>query len=216
MRMIILGAPGAGKGTQATIISEKFGIPHISTGDIFRENIKNQTELGKLAKSYIDNGKLVPDSVTISIVKDRILKDDCKRGFLFDGFPRTIPQAEALENALNDMGIKLDVVLNIDVNDAKIIERTVARRTCAKCGEIYNTIYKPSKIENICDKCQGELTQRADDTEETVSKRLSVYHEQTEPLIDFYSKKNLVRTVIGKDQIPETTKEVFEILETVK
>jgi adenylate kinase len=216
MRLLILGAPGAGKGTQAAILCEKYDIPHISTGDIFRYNIKNQTDLGKLAKSFIDKGQLVPDDVTISIIEDRLAKDDCKKGFLLDGFPRNISQADALEDVLKRMGTKMDLVFNLDVDDEKIIKRTIARRTCKQCGEIYNLLYKAPANPKICDKCGGELYQRDDDTEETISNRLKVYHEQTEPLIEYYSKKGMLVTVKGKDEVEETTKTMLQALEKVK
>jgi len=183
MRTILLGPPGAGKGTQADVIVKEFSIPHISTGDIFRQNIKEDTTLGKKAKEYMDQGLLVPDELTVELIKDRLQKDDCKNGFLLDGFPRTIVQADALEGCLKSMNQSLDYVVNIIVSVDLLIERAVGRRVCKDCGQTYHmTFNKPSK-EGVCDKCGGELLQRKDDTEETVSKRISVYQEQTEPLI---------------------------------
>ncbi len=212
MRLILLGAPGSGKGTQATMLQEKLSIPHISTGDIFRSNIKNGTELGKLAKSYMDQGALVPDSVTIDIVKDRLQQDDCKNGFILDGFPRTIPQAEYLDKALEDMGIAVDAALNIHVDDEEIIRRMSGRRVCPACGASYHTIFKTTRTEGVCDSCGADIIQRADDKEETVISRLKVYHDQTEPLIDFYGKKGKLVTVAGQDKVEDTTKEVVKAL----
>lgn len=212
MRLIILGAPGAGKGTQAEFLSQKFGIAHISTGDILRENVKNQTELGLKAKEYMDNGLLVPDELVIEIVKDRLKKDDCKNGFLLDGFPRTIAQAEALERVLAELGQRIDKVLNIEVSDEKILERMSGRRICKNCGASFHIIYRPPKREGICDVCGGELYQRDDDKEETVRKRLEVYHAQTQPLIDFYNNKGLLARAIGQEKIEDTKKEVLKAL----
>ncbi|MCX7711259.1 MAG: adenylate kinase [Clostridia bacterium] len=212
MRLILLGAPGSGKGTQATMLQEKLSIPHISTGDIFRSNIKSGTELGKLAKSYIDKGQLVPDSVTIDIVKDRLLQDDCKNGFILDGFPRTIPQAEYLEDALKNMGIALDVALNIHVEDSEIIKRMSGRRVCPGCGMTYHLIYNPPKENGVCDGCKSGVIQREDDKEETVLSRLKVYHQQTEPLIEFYKAKGKLVTVEGQDKVEDTSKEVLKAL----
>lgn len=212
MRIVLLGAPGSGKGTQATMLQEKLGIPHISTGDIFRSNIKNGTELGKLAKSYIDKGQLVPDSLTIDIVKDRLMKDDCKNGFILDGFPRTIPQAEYLKEALKNMKISLDAALNISVNDSEIIKRLSGRRVCPNCGMTYHLIYNPPKEEGICDGCKFDLIHRDDDKEETIVSRLKVYHEQTEPLIDFYHKESILLTVEGSKEVQDTSKSVLRAL----
>lgn len=212
MRLIILGAPGAGKGTQAEFLSQKFEIPHISTGDILRENVKSQTELGKKAKEYMDKGLLVPDELVIEIVRDRLIKDDCKNGFLLDGFPRTIAQAEALENVLSQLGQKIDKVLNIEVPDEKILERMSGRRICKSCGASFHMIYRPPKVEGVCDVCGGELYQRDDDKEETVKKRLEVYHAQTQPLIDYYKQKGLLVTAIGQEEIADTKKEVLKAL----
>lgn len=192
MRLIILGAPGSGKGTSATVLREKYSLAHISTGDIFRANIKNQTPLGIEAKSYIDKGALVPDSVTIKMVKDRLEQDDCKKGYILDGFPRTLAQAEALEEMLAEKNEKIDAVLSIVVDDEKIMDRVTTRRVCEKCGASFNIKYKPTKAEGVCDECGGNVVQRADDTAETVKARLETYYKNTQPLIDFYSAKGLI------------------------
>lgn len=208
MRLVLLGPPGAGKGTQASAIVEKYNIPHISTGDIFRANIKEGTELGQEAKAYMDKGLLVPDDLVVSIVKDRLLKDDCEKGFLLDGFPRTAGQAEALDSELEKMGINLDRVVNIKADAEILIERAVGRRICRECGATYHVKYNPPKVNGICDKEGGELYQRDDDTEETVSTRINVYMEQTEPLIDYYSNQSLLLDVDGTRPI----KDVFEAI----
>ena len=207
MNLILLGAPGAGKGTQSANISEKYQIPAIATGDILRAAIKNGTELGKAAKSYIDNGKLVPDEVVIGIIKEYLNSDACKNGFILDGFPRSIPQAEALDA----MGVKIDVVLSIEVPDEKIIERMSGRRVCS-CGASYHVVHNPSKKEGVCDKCGSDLYVRADDAEETVRKRLETYHAQTEPLKEYYSKKGNLVTVHGQEKVQDTTALVFKAL----
>ena len=207
MNLILMGAPGAGKGTQSAKISEKYNIPAIATGDILRGAIKAGTELGKAAKSYIDEGKLVPDSVVIGIIKEYLATDACKNGFILDGFPRSIPQAEALD----EMGVKIDVVLSIEVADEKIVERMSGRRVCS-CGASYHVMYNPPKTENVCDKCGAELYVRADDAAETVKNRLETFHAQTEPLKDYYSKKNLLVTVEGQEEVADTTNLVFEAL----
>lgn len=213
MRLVLLGAPGAGKGTQAVILSEKLNIPHISTGDIFRNNIKNKTELGKKAEEYITKGLLVPDEITVDLMKDRLKEDDCKNGFILDGFPRNIAQAEALDKYLNEMGVKLDCALNIHVDDEEIIERISGRRVCQNCGKSYHVKYNPPAVNGECDDCKSELIQRDDDKEETVIKRLETYHKQTEPLIEYYQKKGLLKTVIGQEKVEDTTREVMKALE---
>ena len=201
MNIIFFGAPGAGKGTQAEIVSKKLDIPTISTGNIIREAIKNGTEMGLSAKSYIDAGKLVPDEVVIGIIKDRLDKDDCKNGFILDGFPRTIPQAKALD----EMGVKIDVVLNVEVSDEDIVKRMSGRRTCPKCGSTYQIEYNPTKTEGVCDNCGTELTVRKDDHPDVVKSRLDVYHSETEPLKAFYEEKGILRTVVGQKELKDTT-----------
>ncbi len=208
MNLILMGAPGAGKGTQSANISQKYNIPAIATGDILRGAIKAGTELGKTAKSYIDAGQLVPDSVVIEIIKDYLASDACKNGFILDGFPRSIPQAEALD----EMGVKIDVVLSIEVADEKIVERMSGRRVCS-CGASYHVLYNPPKTENVCDKCGAELYVRADDAAETVKNRLATFHEQTEPLKDYYAQKGLLVTVQGQEEVADTTALVFGALQ---
>lgn len=212
MRLIILGAPGAGKGTQAKIISQKMNIPHISTGEIFRDNIKNETDLGKLAKEFIDKGQLVPDDITIRIVKNRIEQADCSRGFILDGFPRTVAQADALESSLCKMHQCINKVLDVDVPDEKIIQRMMGRRVCPDCGATYHLIHKPPVNPDKCDVCNGTLKRREDDTEETIRKRLAVYHKQTEPLINYYRDKGLLLVVKGAEDVKETTEKVLRAL----
>ena len=209
MNLILLGAPGAGKGTQAEKICEKFNIPAVSTGNIIREALKNGTDMGLKAKSYIDAGKLVPDDVVIGIIKERLAEDDCANGFILDGFPRTIPQAEALDN----MGIVIDKVVDIEVPDEKITARLSGRRVCLKCGATYHLEYKKPSKEGICDACGDELVQRKDDSPETVLDRLHVYHEQTEPLKDYYSKTGKLVIVEGQEEVKDTTALVFKALE---
>ena len=211
MKIIMLGAPGAGKGTQAKQIADHYRIPHISTGDIFRANIKEGTELGKKAKEYMDKGALVPDELTCDLVVDRIGKDDCKNGFVLDGFPRTIPQAEALDAALSDMGQSMDYAVDVDVPDEAIIGRMSGRRACLNCGATYHIVSIPPKKEGICDRCGEKLVQRDDDKEETVKNRLNVYHEQTQPLIAFYQEKGILRTVDGTRPMDE----VFDAIQAI-
>ena len=212
MRLILLGPPGAGKGTQASSIVAEYGITHISTGDIFRHNIKNETELGKKVKSYLDKGQLVPDELTIDLVWDRLSKDDCKKGFLLDGFPRTINQAEALQKGLEERGLKLDRVINIDVDKNILVKRLSGRRVCKNCGETYHIDNKPTLKDGVCDKCSGEVIQRADDNEKTVLDRIEVYESQTFPLIDFYKNLGLILTVDGTLSIEDVFSQIKESL----
>ncbi len=212
MKIIMLGAPGAGKGTQAAKISEKYGIPHISTGDIFRENIKNGTELGKKAKGYMDAGELVPDELTCDLVVDRIHQDDAKKGYILDGFPRTIPQAEALTAALAKSGEKVDYALEINLADEAIINRMGGRRVCKKCGATYHIVNIPPKKEGVCDNCGGELILREDDAPETVKKRLDVYHAQTAPLIEYYKNEGVLHVIDGSTGLEPGFKEIVAIL----
>ncbi|MCH5189669.1 MAG: adenylate kinase [Oscillospiraceae bacterium] len=209
MNLILLGAPGAGKGTQAEKICEKYNIPAVSTGNIIREALKNGTDMGLKAKSYIDAGALVPDEVVIGIIKERLAEDDCKNGFILDGFPRTIPQAEALDQ----MGINIDKVVDIEVPDEKIAARLSGRRVCLKCGATYHLEYKKPEVDGICDACGEELVQRKDDKPETVIDRLNVYHEQTEPLKDYYAKTGKLVVVEGQEEVADTTALVFKALE---
>ena len=213
MKIIMLGAPGAGKGTQAKKIAEKYGIPHISTGDIFRANIKNQTELGMKAKGYMDQGMLVPDELTLELIMDRFTNDDCKNGYVLDGFPRTIPQAEALTKALADKNDAVDYAINVDVPDEAIVTRMSGRRACLACGGTYHIKFNPTKVEGICDACGGELVLRADDKPETVQKRLDVYHEQTQPLIDYYQTQNILKEVDGTLPMEDVFQAIIAILE---
>lgn len=212
MKIIMLGAPGAGKGTQAKQIADKYSIPHISTGDIFRENIKNGTELGKKAKQYMDQGALVPDELTCDLVMDRIQQDDCKNGFVLDGFPRTIPQAEALDAALGKINEKMDYAIDVDVPDENIVNRMSGRRACLNCGATYHLISIPPKVEGICDRCGSEIVLREDDKPETVQKRLKVYHEQTQPLIDYYKNQGILKSVDGTQPMDEVFKAIVTIL----
>ena len=212
MKIIMLGAPGAGKGTQAKKIAEKCGIPHISTGDIFRATIKNGTELGKKAKTYMDQGLLVPDELVCDLVVDRIQQDDCKKGYILDGFPRTIPQAESLDKALQAIGEKMDYAIDVEVPDENIVKRMGGRRACVGCGATYHLVYAPTKKEGICDVCGGELILRDDDKPETVQKRLGVYHEQTQPLIDYYKNQGILREVDGSVDMEDVFKEILNIL----
>lgn len=212
MKIIMLGAPGAGKGTQAKKIAAKYGIPHISTGDIFRANIKNGTELGKKAKIYMDQGLLVPDELVVDLVVDRVNQDDCENGYVLDGFPRTIPQAEALTEALEKMGQKVDFAIDVNVPDENIVKRMGGRRACVTCGATYHMVYAPTKKEGICDTCGGELILRDDDKPETVQKRLNVYHDQTQPLIDYYTSQGILRTVDGTVDIDDVFRAITEFL----
>ena len=212
MKIVMLGAPGAGKGTQAKMIAEKYSIPHISTGDIFRANIKNGTELGKKAKSFIDKGQLVPDELTLALIMDRFKEDDCKNGYVLDGFPRTIPQAEALDEALKANGEKVDFAIDIDVPDENIVRRMGGRRACVNCGATYHIVYSPTKVEGKCDKCGEELIVRDDDKPETVLSRLEVYHNQTQPLIDYYNEQGILKSVDGTIDMKDVFNEIVKIL----
>ena len=212
MKIVMLGAPGAGKGTQAKMIAEEYGIPHVSTGDIFRANIKNGTQLGMEAKQYMDKGLLVPDELTVKILLDRVAQDDCKNGYVLDGFPRTIPQAEVLDKALVELGDGIDYAINVDVPDSHIVKRMGGRRACLSCGATYHIEHIPPKTEGICDTCGQELVLRDDDKPETVQNRLNVYHEQTQPLIDFYQAKGVLKTVDGTRDMKEVFAAIKEIL----
>ena len=213
MKVVMLGAPGAGKGTQAKMIATKYNVPHISTGDIFRANIKEGTELGKKAKSYMDQGLLVPDELVVDLVVDRLQQEDCKDGYILDGFPRTIPQAEALDAALSKLNTKLDVALDIDVADDFIVKRMGGRRACLGCGATYHIVNIPPKKEGICDTCGAELVLRDDDKPETVEKRLLVYHEQTQPLIDYYKNSGILVTLDGTKDMNEVFANICSVLE---
>ena len=212
MKIVMLGAPGAGKGTQAQRIAEKYGIPHISTGDIFRSNIKAGTELGKKAKGYMDAGELVPDELVCDLVVDRLSKEDCKDGYILDGFPRTIPQAESLTKALAERGEKVDYAINVDVPDENIINRMSGRRACLGCGATYHITFNPPVKEGICDTCGQELVLRDDDKPETVKKRLDVYHQQTQPLIDYYKNAEVLAEVDGTQPMDAVFQGIVEIL----
>ena len=212
MKIIMLGAPGAGKGTQEKRIDEKYKITHISTGDIFRENIKNGTDLGKKAKEYMDQGLLVPDELTCDLVMDRIQQDDCKNGFVLDGFPRTIPQAEALDAALSKIGQKMDYAIDVDVPDENIVNRMGGRRACLSCGATYHVEFNPTKAEGICDACGAQTVLRDDDKPETVQKRLTVYHDQTQPLIDYYKKQDILKSVDGTQPMEAVFNAIIGIL----
>ena len=212
MKIIMLGAPGAGKGTQAKQIADKYSIPHISTGDIFRANIKNGTDLGKKAKEYMDQGLLVPDELTCDLVMDRIQQDDCKNGFVLDGFPRTIPQAEALDAALTKIGEKMDYAIDVDVPDENIVSRMSGRRACLDCGATYHIVSLPPKTEGKCDHCGSDLVLRDDDKPETVQKRLTVYHEQTQPLIDYYKNQGILKSVDGTQPMESVFTAITDIL----
>lgn len=212
MKIIMLGAPGAGKGTQAKKIAAKYAIPHISTGDIFRANIKNNTELGQKAKTYMDKGELVPDELVVDLIMDRFKEADCANGYVLDGFPRTIPQAEALDKALSANGESVDYAVNVEVPDENIINRMSGRRACVGCGATYHIQFNPTKVEGICDACGEKLILRDDDKPETVKNRLSVYHEQTQPLIDYYTEKNILVEVDGTVDIDEVFAAIVNVL----
>jgi adenylate kinase len=213
MNIVFLGPPGAGKGTQAKILIERYGIPQISTGDMLREHRAKGTELGKKAQEYMDKGQLVPDEIILGMVKERLSQPDCQKGFILDGFPRTVAQAEALDKLLSEMGRKLDFALALIVPDDLLVERLTGRRTCKNCGMMYHIKYKPPKVEGKCDVCGGELYQRPDDNEETVRNRLKVYHEQTAPLIEYYKNKGILREIDGSKSIEEITQQIISILE---
>lgn len=213
MKIIMLGAPGAGKGTQAKMIAKEYGLPHVSTGDIFRANIKNGTQLGMEAKKYMDQGLLVPDELTVRILLDRVCQADCANGYVLDGFPRTIPQAEVLEEALNKLGDRIDYAIDVDVPDENIIKRMSGRRACLTCGATYHIEHIPPKKEGICDVCGSKLVLRDDDKAETVKNRLEVYHKQTQPLIDFYTRKGVLRTVDGTLPMDEVFQAIRKILD---
>jgi len=212
MKIIMLGAPGAGKGTQAKKIAAKYAIPHISTGDIFRANIKNNTELGQKAKTYMDKGELVPDELVVDLIMDRFKEADCANGYVLDGFPRTIPQAEALDKALSANGESVDYAVNVEVPDENIINRMSGRRACVGCGATYHIVYNPTKVEGKCDACGADLILRDDDKPETVEKRLNVYHEQTQPLIDYYKAKGILKEVDGTVDMKDVFAAITDIL----
>ena len=215
MNLVLMGLPGAGKGTQAEKIVEKYGIPHISTGDMFRAAIKESTELGLQAKSFMDQGNLVPDEVTIGIVRERLSKEDCAEGFLLDGFPRTVAQAEALENILSDLNKKIDYVINIDVDQEFLMERLTGRRICKSCGSTYHLVFNPPAKDGVCDRCGGELYQRADDNAETVQNRLEVNQKQTKPLLDFYEGKGYLRNINGQQDIRKVFDDLDQLLRSL-
>ncbi|AMG19755.1 adenylate kinase [Staphylococcus saprophyticus] len=216
MNIILMGLPGAGKGTQASEIVKKFPIPHISTGDMFRKAIKDETDLGKEAKSYMDRGELVPDEVTVGIVKDRISEDDAKKGFLLDGFPRTIEQAEALSNIMKELDREIDAVINIEVPEEELMNRLTGRRICEKCGTTYHLVFNPPKVDGICDLDGGKLYQREDDNPETVANRLNVNVKQSKPILEFYDNKNVLKNIDGSRDIKVVTNDVIDILEDLK
>ena len=216
MRIILLGPPGAGKGTQAAGIVEKYNIPHISTGDIFRKNIKEGTELGKKAKGFIDQGLLVPDELTVGLVTDRISQPDCEKGFMLDGFPRNVAQAQHLDKYLKEVDISLDKVVNIEVDKDILVGRAVGRRICKSCGATYHVEFNPPKADGVCDVCGGELYQRADDNEETVSKRIQVYLDETKPLVDYYSKEGIIANINGEQSIDKVFADIVDALGSEK
>ncbi|RFU05215.1 adenylate kinase [Staphylococcus haemolyticus] len=216
MNIILMGLPGAGKGTQASEIVKKFPIPHISTGDMFRKAIKDETDLGKEAKSYMDRGELVPDEVTVGIVKERISEDDAKKGFLLDGFPRTIDQAEALNDIMSELGRNIDAVINIEVPEEELMNRLTGRRICEKCGTTYHLVFNPPKVDGICDIDGGKLFQREDDNPETVSNRLNVNVKQSKPILEYYNEKGVLKNIDGAKDIDDVTKDVIDILDQLK
>lgn len=216
MRIILLGPPGAGKGTQAAGIVEKYNIPHISTGDIFRKNIKEGTDLGKKAKGFIDQGLLVPDELTVGLVTDRISQADCANGFMLDGFPRNVAQAQHLDEYLKEVGISLSTVVNIEVDKDILVGRAVGRRICKACGATYHVEFNPPKVDGVCDVCGGELYQRADDNEETVSKRIQVYLDETKPLVDYYSKEGIIANINGEQSIDKVFEDIVKALGSEK
>ena len=216
MRIILLGPPGAGNGTQAAGIVEKYNIPHISTGDIFRKNIKEGTELGKKAKGFIDQGLLVPDELTVGLVTDRISQPDCKNGFMLDGFPRNVAQAQHLDKYLKEVGISLDKVVNIEVDKDILVGRAVGRRICKSCGATYHVEFNPPKVDGVCDVCGGELYQRADDNEETVSKRIQVYLDETKPLVNYYSQEGIIANINGQQSIDKVFADIVNALGSEK
>ena len=213
LNIILLGPPGCGKGTQAKMLTEKYHIPQISTGDILREAVKNKTPLGLEAKTYMDSGKLVPDDVVIGIIQDRLKQPDCEKGFILDGFPRTVVQAEALDDTLKTMEKKIEHAISISVDEEELLRRLTGRRTCRSCGAMFHILFNPPKKEGICDKCSGELYQRDDDKEETIRNRLNVYNQQTAPLIDYYQKKELLRTIEGVGKIEDIFRKIEEVIE---
>lgn len=215
MQIVLFGPPGAGKGTQAKFLTETLNVPHISTGDILRENVKKGTALGLKAKSFMDKGELVPDMLLIDLIKDRLSQPDTKKGYLLDGFPRTIPQAKALDEILDDMNRKLDSVVNIDVGSAELVRRLSGRRICRSCGASYHVIFNPSKAKDICDSCGGELYQRADDREEAIKNRLNVYLKQTQPVLDYYKKKNILIDIDGEREIDEISVDIKNALRKI-
>lgn len=216
MNIILMGLPGAGKGTQASEIVKKFPIPHISTGDMFRKAIKDETDLGKEAKSYMDRGELVPDEVTVGIVKERISEDDAKKGFLLDGFPRTIDQAEVLNDIMSELGRNIDAVINIEVPEEELMNRLTGRRICEKCGTTYHLVFNPPKVDGICDIDGGKLYQREDDNPETVSNRLNVNVKQSKPILEYYNEKGVLKNIDGAKDIDDVTKDVIDILDQLK
>ncbi len=216
MNLILIGAPGAGKGTQAKFIAKEFDIPHVSTGDMLREAVKNGTDLGKKAKEYMDKGELLPDGLVVGIVSERLMADDAKKGVILDGFPRTVAQADALKVALADKGKGVDVALNFEVEDEELVKRLTGRRSCKACGAVFHTVFHPSKADGVCDGCGGELYQRDDDKLETVENRLKVYKEQTAPLIEYYQKEGLLTTIKGQKPVKEVEADIIALLNTKK